>query len=146
VDVGKSLALAEVPGGLGIDVPRWAQVEVPGSRMFDIQAAIVVSSACIPAFWPVHDKLTCALLFLVQSHPEKFGWVYPHQSWSAVQIALPIVTAIVSALLVGLFVFLKEVSRRKRDSLAIGRARRGMVRLPSISSLNDVKRKDVDGA
>jgi len=53
VDVGKSLELAGRPGGLGIDVPRWAEVEVPGARTFDIQAAIVVSSAYIHVLCPV---------------------------------------------------------------------------------------------
>jgi hypothetical protein len=45
IDVDSSTQFSEVGGNLGIDVPSWARMSVPGNSTFDIQRA--VTSACV---------------------------------------------------------------------------------------------------
>lgn len=60
VDLDSSTATANTNGGLGIDIPAWSLLDVPGNSTFDVQRA--VSSAYMAAFdFIAADKLVlCA--------------------------------------------------------------------------------------
>lgn len=45
IDIDSSTKFAEVRGNLGIDVPSWASMTVPGNLTFDIQRAVM--STCV---------------------------------------------------------------------------------------------------
>jgi len=113
VSLVKSQALSRQPGALGFEVPGWATIPIPGERYFDIQQAVI-------------------MVYEASIRPPSAN---SSGKWTTIQIILPIITAIASALII-LLVFLFFRKRYSITSIQTNRrSSRGMVRLSSLSNL-----------
>ena len=110
INVDSSTLFSEVSGNLGIDVPSWAKIVVPGNSTFDIQRA--VTSECI-RFVHFSESLTTEL---VVAFPTS-------RPWTTLQMILPIVAVLVTLLLSGVFLltYLQYQRKLSRGSSRISR-------------------------
>jgi hypothetical protein len=92
INVDSSTQFSKVQGNLGVDVPSWAEIRVPGNSTFDIQRA--VTRACIHH---VHssESLTTGLVIGAYSATVQ-------SQWTTVQKTLPVVAVLVTLLVSGI--------------------------------------------
>lgn len=65
INVDSSTQFSEVKGNLGVDVPTWAKIKVPGNATFDIQRA--VTRACIRHVHFSESLTSCSHIFYLNS-------------------------------------------------------------------------------